>query len=125
MLETKISFFVNKGSLISKSWIVKNVGWSAWPKDPRLIFDHKIVGLSVPMILDVLSPGDKMVITINFQIPRELDDDKEIHKISLNLNSKKFGNFGEQLILSYKVDDDQFDFQSKSNNDLFDRVKLI
>lgn len=102
-----------KGSLISKSWIVKNVGCRIWPKNPRLKVDGKHEGLVVPMILDRLNPGDKMILTVNYQIPEVFEEENEVHNIVLCLNSKGFGDFGMRMVLSFNVDDDLFDLKCK------------
>lgn len=115
-----------KGSLISKSWIVKNVGCTIWPKNPRLIAEKKTPGLVVPMILERLKPGDKMMLTVNYLIPKGAEMDNDVHQITLNLNSKGFGDFGEKMALTYHVDDELFDLKSKVNgeNVLTERVKI-
>ena len=115
-----------KGALISKSWIVKNVGWTIWPKNIRLSAAARIEGLMMPMILDRLKPGEKMIITVNYTIPNDDKVDNDLHQIILTLNSKGFGDFGEPLALSYHVDDELFDIKSKvqGGEKLKDRVKL-
>lgn len=115
-----------KGSLISKSWIVKNVGCTVWPKNPRLIVDSKVKGLMVPMILDRLKPGEKMILTVNYTVPEDENIDNDLHQIILRLNSKGFGNFGEPLAVTYHVDDQLFEIKSKVNGgkDVTDRVKI-
>lgn len=115
-----------KGSLISKSWIVKNVGCTLWPKNVRLIPDSKVPGLVVPMILDRLSPGDKMILTVNYMVPMDDELDTDVHQITLSLNSKGFGNFGEKLALTYHVNDEVFDLKMNVSiqGKLTERVKL-
>mmetsp|Transcript_20351 Transcript_20351/g.20051 ORF Transcript_20351/g.20051 Transcript_20351/m.20051 type:complete len:123 (-) Transcript_20351:28-396(-) len=115
-----------KGSLISKSWIVKNVGCTIWPKNTRLKVDGKHEGLVVPMILDRLNPGDKMILTVNYQIPEYFEEENDIHYITLNLNNKRFGDFGMKLILSFNVDDELFDLKCKIEGrpKYIERVKL-
>jgi hypothetical protein len=114
------------GSLISKSWIMKNVGCTIWPKNPRLKINTKVEGLMTPMILDRLKPGDKMIITVNMQIPYDFEEHSEVQTIYLNLNSKGFGNFGEILTLQYHVDDTLFDLkcQEEDSTKFKDRVKF-
>jgi len=115
-----------KGSLISKSWIVKNVGCISWPSNPRLSIDKKIPRLVVPMILDKLNPGEKMILTVNLTVPKKYDEEKEVHQILLSLNSKEFGSFGEKLVLTYHVDDELFDLKAQMTGDqkISERVKL-
>jgi len=115
-----------KGSLISKSWIVKNVGCTNWPKNPRIVVKNKTSGLVLPMVLDRLKPGDKMILTVNYSIPNDDQVDNDVHQILLNLNSKGFGDFGEKLALTYHVDDNLFDLKSQMDNGemLVERVKL-
>ena len=80
----------------------------------------------MPMILDRLKPGEKMIITVNYTIPNDDKVDNDLHQIILTLNSKGFGDFGEPLALSYHVDDELFDIKSKvqGGEKLKDRVKL-
>jgi len=115
-----------KGSLISKSWIVKNVGWTLWPKNVRLKAQDKYKNLVVPMILDRLNPGDKMILTVNYQIPEYFEEENDVHYITLNLYSKGFGDFGMKLILSFNVDDDLFDLKCKveGKQKYIERVKM-
>ena len=115
-----------KGSLISKSWIVKNVGCTSWPKNPRLKVENKEKGLIVPMILEKLKPGDKMILTINYQIPEYFEEENDVHNIILSLNSKGFGDFGEKLVLSYNVADELFDLKCKEEGKIkyLERVKI-
>lgn len=115
-----------KGSLISKSWIVKNVGCTIWPKNPRLKVEGKHKGLVVPMILERLMPGDKMILTVNLQIPENFEEENEVHYIILNLNSKGFGDFGRKLVLAFNVDDELFDLkcQIEGKPKYLERVKL-
>lgn len=115
-----------KGSLISKSWIVKNVGCTIWPKNPRLKIESKTPGLVVPMILDRLNPGDKMILTVNYLIPENAEEDADVHQVTLSLNSKGFGDFGEKLALTYHIDDNLFELKKnmENSNNLLDRVKL-
>ena len=115
-----------KGSLISKSWILKNVGCTVWPKNPRIIAERKTKGLVVPMILDRLKPGDKMILTVNFLIPLDNEVDSDAHQITLSLDSKGFGNFGEKLALYYNVNDELFDLKMNISDHckLTERVKL-
>lgn len=115
-----------KGSLISKSWIVKNVGCTNWPKNPRLKIENKVKGLVVPMILERLKPGDKMILTVNYHIPEYFEHENDVHNIILTLNSKGFGNFGEKLLISYNVSDELFDLKCKMEGGIkyTERVKL-
>lgn len=115
-----------KGSLVSKSWIVKNVGCTIWPKNSRLVCESKIGGLVLPMILDRLKPGDKMILTINYQVPIDFDLGNDVFSFNLSLNSKGFGNFGEKLVFSYHVDDELFELKSQmqANKKLQERVKF-
>jgi hypothetical protein len=115
-----------RGSLISKSWIMKNVGCTIWPKNPRIKSKAKVEGLMTPMILDRLKPGDKMIITVNMQIPYDFEENSEVQTIYLNLNSKGFGDFGESLALQYHVDDTLFDLkcQMEDSIKLKSRVKF-
>lgn len=116
-----------QGSLISKSWIVKNVGCTKWPKNPRLVWDSKLPGLKLPKISEKLKPGEKMLITINLFIPENEKLETDAYQVALNLNSKKFGNFGEDLILSYHVDDELYDIKANISGEhgLKKRVKIL
>jgi len=115
-----------KGSLISKSWIVKNVGCTTWPKNPRLKVQESKHKLVVPMILERLKPGDKMIITVNYHIPEYFEEEDDVHSIILSLNKKGFGNFGEKLLLSYHVSDKVFNLKCQVEGKLkyLERVKM-
>lgn len=78
------------------------------------------------MILDRLKPGDKMILTVNYLIPKDDQVDNDVHQVILNLNSKGFGNFGEKLVLTYHVDDVLYDLKSQLENAeaLSERIKI-
>lgn len=118
--------FCKRGSLISKSWIVKNVGCTQWPKNTKLKVINDVSGVVVPMILDNLKPGDKMILTVNYIVPEDDEDDTDARQINLNLLSDRFGTFGDTLQLTYHVNDELFDkkLQTGLNDHLLDRVKL-
>lgn len=119
--------FCKRGSLISKSWVVKNVGCTSWPKNAQLTFSEGISNVVVPMILDALVPGEKMILTVNYTVPLYSEEgDGEANTITFKLSSHKFGTFGEPLTLTYHADDELFDLKLKmaNNNQLLDRVKL-
>ena len=78
------------------------------------------------MILDVANPGDKMIITVNYTVPQCKENDTDVHHLTFNLYKSKFGAFGQELQLTYHVDDELFDLKLKMDKEqkLLDRVKL-
>lgn len=111
------------GSLVKKTWRVKNLGTRSWPTDTKIVSVTDSLFYHAPSITHNLAPGEVMEISIRIYVPNDECDYDTVKEYIVRLHSKELNWFGEPLIAYVQLDTQlYFDTLSKLAEGDIDKI---
>ena len=97
------------GSIIKKTWRIKNLGVRQWPKDVRIVSVTDFLHFEAPKITKCLKPGEMMDLSVIIYIPDDplrpvVQDGNTIKEYILRLFCDEYKCFGEPFIATCFID---------------------
>jgi hypothetical protein len=105
-----------EGWFVRKSWDIQNTGRDTWPYDTKILWETPKVKYKLPDInTEYVDPGDKVRITVVFQVQKSNietippDLYPKILEFKFSLYTTKDGKFGEPLRVYAHIDEEKFE----------------